>query len=416
MNEQITHTDQKRRFWQFPWKYRESFLISIGLIIIGFVIELASAHKGISMPVWPANLFILAIFVAYVVAFHFLVKHPIKKWLSSVPAAISAISVLTFMVLLMGFVKQGDEGGDSLIYKLGLTHVATSWPYLLSSLYLMLVLGFTIVRRFTPFSVRNAAFALNHLGLWIVLAAASLGASDSQKLSMVLEQDKMTFIAFDDQNQVCDVDFGLKLLKFKMEEYPPNIGIMDEKGKLVHSADSFMEVKAGNKGNLLNWHVEIKEFVECGHKDSTGFVASEDYGGPPAALISARNLATGETVTGWVTSGSPYVFTEFLPLNDKYSIAMTMSTPKKYQSDITAYYGNQSENMTVEVNKPQEVNGWKIYQTSYDEDLGKWSKTSIVQIIKDPWLPYVYIGIFMILAGALYLFWTGSSKSSTTKK
>ena len=58
----------------------------------------------------------------------------------------------------------------------------------------------------------------------------------------------------------------------------------------------------------------------------------------------------------------------------------------------------------IEVNKPFSVNGWQIYQFSYDERFGKNNTVSIFELVTDPWLPYVYIGIGMMLLGALLMF------------
>ena len=58
---------------------------------------------------------------------------------------------------------------------------------------------------------------------------------------------------------------------------------------------------------------------------------------------------------------------------------------------------------TIEVNKPVEVDGWKIYQYGYDTQMGAMSQYSILELISDPWLPLVYTGIYMMLAGALLM-------------
>ena len=55
--------------------------------------------------------------------------------------------------------------------------------------------------------------------------------------------------------------------------------------------------------------------------------------------------------------------------------------------------GKEHQEEKIQVNHPITVNGWKIYQTSYDEKLGRWSETSIVELVLDPWLPMVYAGI-----------------------
>ena len=54
----------------------------------------------------------------------------------------------------------------------------------------------------------------------------------------------------------------------------------------------------------------------------------------------------------------------------------------------------------VEVNKPYEVDGWKIYQYGYDTQMGAQSQISILELVSDPWLPWVYTGFYMMLAGA----------------
>ena len=65
---------------------------------------------------------------------------------------------------------------------------------------------------------------------------------------------------------------------------------------------------------------------------------------------------------------------------------------------------------TVEVNKPVEVDGWKIYQYGYDTQMGAMSQISILELVSDPWLPLVYTGIYMMLAGAVCMFLFGGRK------
>ena len=76
--------------------------------------------------------------------------------------------------------------------------------------------------------------------------------------------------------------------------------------------------------------------------------------------------------------------------------------PKRFASDIQIQTKTgEIIQTTVEVNKPVEVDGWKIYQYGYDTQMGAMSQTSILELICDPWLPLVYTGIYMMLAGAV---------------
>ena len=80
------------------------------------------------------------------------------------------------------------------------------------------------------------------------------------------------------------------------------------------------------------------------------------------------------------------------------------NTPKRFASDISVYT-EDGKNLrgTVEVNKPLKVNGWKIYQYGYDVMQGPESSYSVFQLVKDPWIAWVYLGIFLMIAGALCL-------------
>jgi len=79
-------------------------------------------------------------------------------------------------------------------------------------------------------------------------------------------------------------------------------------------------------------------------------------------------------------------------------------TPKRFASDISVYTEDgKTVQGTVEVNKPLKVNGWKIYQYGYDVRYGSESPYSVFQLVRDPWIFWVYLGIFMMIAGALCL-------------
>ena len=83
-------------------------------------------------------------------------------------------------------------------------------------------------------------------------------------------------------------------------------------------------------------------------------------------------------------------------------------SPRRFASDIQILtQSGKNIQTTVEVNKPVEVDGWKIYQYGYDTQMGAMSQTSILELVSDPWLPLVYTGIYMMLAGAVCMFILG---------
>ena len=80
-------------------------------------------------------------------------------------------------------------------------------------------------------------------------------------------------------------------------------------------------------------------------------------------------------------------------------------TPKRYASEVTLYTSDGKHlDGTIEVNQPLAAEGWKIYQVGYDEENGKDSTFSTLELVYDPWLPFVYLGIYMLIAGAVGMF------------
>ncbi len=76
-------------------------------------------------------------------------------------------------------------------------------------------------------------------------------------------------------------------------------------------------------------------------------------------------------------------------------------SPKRFASEVNVYTKSGKEVQgTIEVNKPLTVEGYKIYQYDYDQQYGAMSQISILEIVRDPWLPAVYTGIIILLTGA----------------
>ena len=88
-------------------------------------------------------------------------------------------------------------------------------------------------------------------------------------------------------------------------------------------------------------------------------------------------------------------------------------SPKRFASEIQILTkSGKNIETVVDVNKPYEVDGWKIYQYGYDTQMGAQSQISILELVSDPWLPLVYTGIYMMLAGAVCLFVFGKGRRS----
>ena len=145
--------------------YFKGFLLSISLLCIGIFINFIIPNHSIPIIKMPNNIFIILGFLALIVNLSFINKSKLIDWFSSIPATISAISSFSFLVFLMAIIPQEANASKNILFSLGFNNLTNSWEFLFASFYLLLVLGFVIMKRIKKFNFRNFVFILNHLGL-----------------------------------------------------------------------------------------------------------------------------------------------------------------------------------------------------------------------------------------------------------
>jgi hypothetical protein len=416
----IVKTDSGKALWEFPWLYKESFLITSGLLFIGVVLEVMSAGSGVRALFWPYNIIFGLAFISVSSLIHVysntwgkqnISLRGMIKWLASVPASLSAIGLLFFMVVLLGLIPQQETAETAKWIKLlGLTHITSSWPFIMSLLYLLTTLLFTIFKRIYPFSFKNLAFFINHAGLWIALFAGFLGAGDLKRLTMDLYEGEVVWQAKDENNKLINMPLAFNLSKFDIEEYNPKLVMVNTQSwdVLSNPGEVAFVLNQGHQAVINNWQVSVERYYSGALRNGGIYLASDEIGSAPAAYIKAVSLADGSLKEGWVSCGSFIDNPQLFNLTDDLAFAMTVPEPKKFSSQVKGYtHDGKIEDIILEVNKPHVIAGWKVYQVSYDDRFGKWSQLSVIELIRDPWLPVVYIGIFMMIAGACYMFWIG---------
>jgi hypothetical protein len=404
-----------RKLWEHPWKYTESFIIAMEILLTGVIVEIVSGGKGVIIPAFPFNALLILCYLSILLFIR--LKYgglPVVEWLSGIPAAISSISMYALLILLLGFIPQNIQESSNFFDLLGISHIKNSWPFLFVQCYFLIVLGMVILRRAIPFKKRNIGFLMNHFGLWLTLVAAGMGSADLKRLTInLLEDGKENNVAVSSQGEMYKVPFTLKLLDFDVVQYPPKLAIVNvETGKyLMGNVKSFPFAEKNLETEISDWHINVVDFIPQAMFFGNTIQASDSVGSNPAAYIFARNNVTGDTVRGWVSSGSYSIHPSYLLLKAPDVLILTLPEPKKFSSKLIVYKDTlKADTVTIEVNKPYSVNGWKIYQQGYDENKGKWSTLSVLEVVNDPWLPIVYVGIVLLFMGALYLFWIGKNK------
>lgn len=313
--------------WNKPWKNVEAFVIGLGLILTGMSLQLAVGQIEWQLFAWPANIITLTVYAVLVVTAYLMRKRMyLVQFCMTPPAAVASLCYATLLTALMGLTRQTAEvpmPGDWL----GLTRMLSSWPFVLSYLWLTTCVALTTLQQLHHFNRRRLPAVVCHIGIVIVISCGTLGSADMQRLKMYCMVGTPEWRALDNRGNVSQMPLAIQLNKFILEEYPAEL-------QKVRGAD-----------------------------------------------------------------GKPTM--------------MRMPTPKRYASEVEIYtQKGEVFRATIDVNHPVTVEGWKIYQYSYDTAMGARSQLSILELVADPWMPAVYVGIFMLLAGAILMFVTPSVSSA----
>jgi hypothetical protein len=379
--------------------YKESIIITAGIILTGFALQFTIGPFDFALLRRPVNfilggMIILFAFAAGLFAVGF------SRRFFGMPMAVTLISSIVI---------------------LGITCTPSAWPFVLVYLLILLSLGTVIVGRMIPFRIKDYAFYLNHTGLWLLLFAAGMGASDVRNYVMQVREGETERHAFDERGDVVELPIGIELNDFYMEEYPPQLTVINRETGAVQPENrpAYFQIDEKQKeGKIGDWHILLKEYIHeaVRNSDSAGLKPGAYRevripGASPAARIEVRNPKTGINKEGWVSAGNiaqPYMV---LNLDDQYCIAATRPEPKRFVSDVNVYTENGScEHTLLEVNKPCKLGHWMLYQYGYDSEAGNMSVYSSIELVYDPWLIPVYIGIILLACGSVCMLWSGNKR------
>ena len=391
------------------WKMREGFVTGAGLILVGLLLQYTAGPIDWSAFAFPLNAIVLALYLLLLVIIYAL-RHRVRlfSYLFTVEAAVPTLIYAAILTVAMGLTRQVAPH-ERAIDPIGLTRMLSFWPFVLIYARLTGIVGLIAIRQILHFRLREVPSLLSHIGLFIAIVAATLGSADMERVKLKATTDMPEWRA-------------IQLEKFTIDEYPPKLLLINSKtGKSIPEKNPQIVLidKHFQEGMLSQWRIRVHKNYPLAAPvitaDTTKYVEWGSSGAVTALLVEAQPMKNGKEVgkpiIGWVTCGS-YLFPfQELKLTKDLSLVMARREPERYASRIHIYTQTQKNIVaTVEVNKPVTVDGWKIYQLSYDEAMGRWSETSTFELVKDPWLPAVYVGIYLLLAGAILTFITAQKR------
>lgn len=376
------------------------------LLFCSLILQLIFGSIDIAIFAFPTNLMVLFELVAVIVALHlFLRKTAIVRWLSSPSAAIAAILFFSIWVIIMATIPQNSKA--KLIFNLN--EVLFTWMFAASTLFLLISLGLVTLRHITPMNFKNCSFLINHIGLWLTISTGILGAADRSELMMQVYEKQVIWYGQDKNGKTVELPLAIRLEDFVMKGHPPKIALIDSTGKPYKSkGDQLTEVTGKEIKTIDHYEISITQYLRDAKWNGVKFINAP--GMPAVAPAALVNIDYGEVMLDdiWIASGSYSQFPVAYPLEKNKLLALLPPEPSYFGSKVTLYAQTDSSATTeiISVNQPVSCEGWTIYQYDYDNQLGNDSQYSIFLLVKDPWLPIVYIGIILMMMGALLLMFT----------
>ena len=408
--------------WIRPWGFKEGCLIGAGLLVTGWLLQITIGEIDWSLFAYPVNIIVLVLYIAGIVAMHCLRKRVyFFGWMSHYTSAVSSLLWVAGITVVMGLIRQLPSGHPADV--LGFSRMLSAWPFVLLYIWMVTVLGVTTLRAGFPFRWKKFAFLLNHAGLFIALITATLGNADMQRLKMTTRIDNAEWRAMGEHGKLIELPLAIELKDFTIDEYPPKLMLIDnETGRtLPEKSPVHVLLEEGvTNGSLQDWQLTIEQSIpmaaSVATEDTLKFTEFHSMGATYAVYLKAVNQKNQTTKEGWVSCGSFLFPYKAIRLDSLTSIVMPEREPQRFVSEVKIYTQEGTiTGGTIEVNRPMEIEGWKIYQLSYDETKGRWSDISVFELVRDPWLPVVYTGIIMMMAGAICLFVSAQKRKEEDK-
>ncbi|MDD2345272.1 MAG: hypothetical protein PHY85_03915 [Bacteroidales bacterium] len=402
-------------------KLQGSFTVSLIIFLTGLILQLFWGQFPYHILKFPVNLYVFAEVFFITLALWFLFKKkPFVKWLSSANAALASIALFTFVVAIIAIFPQGSTE-NKIIQILGFNSVIYTWYYALAAAFFILVLGLSTLGRIKPFKGRNIPFFINHFGLWLAMTTALLGFVDKQQLTMPVHTNQLVWFAENSSKEIIELPFAIKLEKFVAEYHPPKMAILNNKGEAYKiKGDQFGEVTENKKLQIGGYNIVIDRYYHDAFFISDSVINRPNTAGTTVAAYTSVYKNNAKIAEDWLSPGN-YMFPgKYIFLHPDSILVLLDPEPSYYGSEILLYTesGIEDKAETISVNKPLSAEGWMVYQHSFDNEYGKDSPYSIFSVVRDPWLPYVYTGIFLMMVGACWLAFAKviTKKTSKTKQ
>lgn len=393
-------------------KYIWAAYLALSLFIIGLALQLIFGVVPAGYFRFPVNIWAGILLICLISIFYLWQPHNRYILVPSSAAVAIVFSVsIGICAILMGTLVIEDS--QSIWSKLGFNNITTSWYFALLFMVVLINLWWSMLRRASRLNFANLVFLINHMGLFLTLYGAFLGHGDIQRFNMSLREGEVEWQAYlqqdKDKLQMIELPFALYLKDFSMETYANKLYLVNQEGHALPANSNPKHVLLAGDSvlNLLGYQIRVLKYLPHAIPNANGeYMAHKMWGNTNAAQLSILKDGKILVDSAWLGAGNFLFPGRSIVVDENKSLIMAAPEAKKFVSKVIVYQKDSSRypfEADITVNSPLELQGWKIYQTSYDENMGQWSTSSILELIRDPWLPVVYVGLGMLILGSFLL-------------
>lgn len=188
-------------------------------VIALVILQLIFGNLEPKMFAFPINFAILAGLIAICVVVER--EYSKKQWvklLRSTDLSIILLCLIAAWCVAGGCVPQTDAVSSGWLYRTGLTHFATSLPFVGLLALLLVQLTIIIIHRLRrPARQWGFTFIAAHAGLWLALAAGLMGSADMKDLRCIAMRGQETQTAYDKKGRINALPYAVELKDFRVE-------------------------------------------------------------------------------------------------------------------------------------------------------------------------------------------------------
>ena len=277
------------------------------------------------------------------------------------------------------------------------------------------ILGLILIAGIAAFKrlLRIPGLLLMHIGCFCVIAGGMWGSKQGHELQnmylnknriptaqMVIYEGQTQNEVYLDNNQTDKLPFGVKLNDFRMTYYEPSY-LYATSTKTEQTWKIPVEVGAeydlGPNMGTVTVTRQFSNFKITFEDGKTSAVDSTDPGHNPALSLLIKD-PKGEESSRYIYELHPGHASPNDPIRFHWSRVIS-----DYISDLEVIVDDKVvKSKSIEVNHPLYYGGYHFYQSSYDQQGGKYT---VLSITSDSGLRLVFGGFFLICAGIIHHLW-----------